>query len=179
MSIKSWTYSALTYGYSGVVTNVPFHWVRSCYYRLLLGKCGRMVSILRGVELRTAHRIEIGDHVAINQRVLLDGRGARLLIGNNVDIGQETNVWTVEHDPHSDVHGTVDGPVVIEDYVWIASRVTVLPGVTIGRGAVVACGAVVTRDVEPMTIVAGVPARKIGVRRNQLQYSINYKPWFG
>lgn len=51
---------------------------------------------------------------------------------------------------------------MIENYVWLASRVTVLPGVTIGRGAVVAAGAVVTKDVPPLAIVGGVPAKIIG-----------------
>ena len=69
--------------------------------------------------------------------------------------------------------------MVIEDYVWIASRATILPGVTIGKGAVVACGAVVTKDVEPMTVVGGVPARKIGERINLLEYELKHNPLFG
>ena len=52
--------------------------------------------------------------------------------------------------------------MIIEDYVWLASRVTVLPGVHNGRGAVVASGAVVTKDVPPLAIVAGIPAKIIG-----------------
>ena len=67
---------------------------------------------------------------------------------------------------------------MIEDYVWVATRATVLPGVTIGEGAVVAAGAVVTKDVEPYTIVGGVPARSIGVRNRALSYTQNFQPWF-
>ena len=97
-------------------------------------------------------------------------------IGNNVDIAQESNLWTLQHDPHSDTHDTVGGDVVIEDYVWIAARSTILPGVRVGRGAVVATGSVVTRDVAAMTIVGGVPAKPIGKRRSELKYQLEYRP---
>ncbi len=135
-------------------------------------------SILRGVELRVPKNIFIAANSVVNQRVLLDGRGGEIRIGENVDIAQETNIWTLEHDVHSDYHSSAGKSVIIEDYVWIASRVTILPGVTLGRGAVVASGAVVTKDVAPMDIVAGVPAQKIGIRRSKLKYTLNYRPKF-
>lgn len=131
-----------------------------------------------GVEIRKGANIEIGDRVVINPRVLLDGRGGRLVIGDDVDIAQEVNIWTLEHDVHSDSHAIVGGDVVIEDHVWIASRATILPGVTIGRGAVVASNSVVTKDVPSLAIVAGVPAQVVGRRRNSLTYRLDYKPWF-
>lgn len=62
--------------------------------------------------------------------------------------------------------------------MWIASRVTILPGVTIGEGAVVAAGAIVTKDVEPYSIVAGVPAKRIGERNKNLEYTLNHMPFF-
>ena len=67
---------------------------------------------------------------------------------------------------------------VIEDYVWIASRATILPGVKIGRGAVIASCAVVTKDVPPLAIVAGVPAKIIGWRKNNMDYKLGKGPWF-
>ena len=70
------------------------------------------------------------------------------------------------------------GDVIIDDYVWIASRVTILPGVHIGRGAVVASGAIVTKDVPECAIVGGVPARIIGERKSKLHYNLKYKPLF-
>ena len=122
--------------------------------------------------------ISIGSHVVINKSVMLDGRGAELIIGDNVDIAQETNIWTLEHDVNDPNHREVPGKVVIEDHVWIASRVTILPGVHIGRGAVVASGAVVTQNVAPMAIVGGIPAKVIGQRKNPLTYIQKYTPFF-
>jgi maltose O-acetyltransferase len=135
-------------------------------------------SILMGLQLRKPKNIMIGHHVIINRNVLLDGRGGKLIIGNNVDIAQETNIWTLEHDIHDDYHKDIGGNVIIEDYVWIASRCTILPGVTIGRGAVVATNSVVTKDVPAMAIVGGIPARVIGERKSKLKYSLKNKPWF-
>lgn len=66
----------------------------------------------------------------------------------------------------------------MSDYVWIGARATIMPGVTIGRGAVIATGAVVTKDVPEMAIVAGIPARVIGQRRSALKYTLNYSPFF-
>jgi len=133
---------------------------------------------MRKVNVVNPSNISIGNHVVINKAVMLDGRSAELIIGDNVDIAQETNIWTLEHDINDENHSIVPGKVVIDDHVWIASRVTILPGVHIGRGAVVASGAVVTKDVPSMAIVGGVPAKIIGERSNALTYTNNYKPFF-
>jgi acetyltransferase-like isoleucine patch superfamily enzyme len=88
-------------------------------------------------------------------------------------------IWTLEHDPQSPDFATVGGPVTIEDYAWVGCRVVILPGVCIGKGAVVAAGAVVTKDVPPYAIVGGVPARTIGERAPDLRYQLTwYQPLF-
>ncbi len=160
------------------IMKVPFHAFRLLFLRLQVKRVGKLVTVLMDSEIRKGKNIEIGDNTVINRNVLLDGRGGKLIIGSNVDIAQETNIWTLEHDVHDDYHRAKGGNVIIEDYVWIASRVTVLPGVTIGRGAVVATNAVVTKDVPPLTIAAGIPARIIGERKSALKYTLNYRPWF-
>lgn len=166
------------YFFRAVIMKIPLHVVRDVFIRFSLRSVGNYSSFLIGVEFRKGKNIIVGSNTVINGRVLIDGRGGMVVIGSNVDIAQETNIWTLEHDVHDDFHRDRGGDVMIHDFVWIASRVTILPGVTIGRGAVVAAGSVVTKDVPPMMIVAGVPARVIGKRQSSLQYKLNYKPWF-
>lgn len=160
------------------VMKIPFHSVRLFFVKLHIGRLGSGTSILLSTELRVLGNIFIGSQTVINKNVMLDGRGGKLIIGNNVDIAQETNIWTLEHDVHDDFHRSKGANVIIEDYAWIASRVTILPGVTIGKGAVVACCSVVTKDVPAMAIVAGIPAKIIGKRKNKLLYTLKHKPWF-
>lgn len=166
------------YLYRAWAMYIPAHWVRLLFIRRTLSKVGKGCFFAMGIETRKGKNIQVGNHSVINKRVLLDGRGGRLSIGSNVDIAQDVNIWTLSHDPHHDFHDTVGGDVTIHDHVWIASRATILPGVTLGRGAVVAAGSVVTRDVPPMAMVAGAPARVIGQRKSRLLYTLDHQPWF-
>ena len=158
--------------------NVPSHALRIFYLKRILGEFGAGSTLLRGCEIRNPGNIFIGHNTVINQNVLMDGRGGNIIIGNNVDIAQETCLWTLQHDVHDDFHKTKGGDVVVEDYVWIASRVTVLPGRKIKYGAVVGSCSLVTKDVESRTIVGGNPAKYLGNRRSKLQYNLFYRPKF-
>jgi len=166
------------YLYRSWIMYLPFHTIRLFFIKKTLDKVGYGCFFAMGVETRRGRNIAIGNHTVINKGVLLDGRGGRLTLGDNVDIAQEVNIWTLSHDPQDDFHTSVGADVHIEEYVWIASRATILPGVRIGRGAVVAAGAVVTRNVPSMSIVAGVPAQVIGQRTSKLAYTLNHQPWF-
>jgi maltose O-acetyltransferase len=107
--------------------------------------------------------LTIGDDTLVTGGLHVD-LGAPVRIGNSVRIGHDVSLLTVNHEvgPSNLRAGTsVSCPIVVEDGVWLASRCTVLPGVTIGAGAIVAAGAVVTRDVPPHALVAGVPARVV------------------
>ncbi|MFN8710810.1 MAG: acyltransferase, partial [Planctomyces sp.] len=95
----------------------------------------------------------------------------------NISIGPEASILSLGHDPQSPSFEDVGGDITIGDRVWIGYRALIMPGVNIGEGAVVAAGAVVTRDVEPYTIVAGVPAKKIGDRSRDLSYELNFRPF--
>lgn len=110
--------------------------------------------------------VTIGRDCFIQQCCTFFGRGG-IEIGNGVYIGPKVNLITINHDPNPDNRTATYGrKIVIEDKVWIGINATILPGVHIGYGAIVGAGSVVTHDVEPMTIVAGNPARvikKIGV----------------
>ena len=137
-----------------------------------------MPEVFVGIRTQVADpwNIYLAARAIVNPDCHLDGRGGRLEIGEDADIGPYTHVWTLEHDPNDVNHGTKQGTVTIEHHVWIASRVTILPGVTIGYGAVVATGSVVTKNVAPMTIVAGIPAKPIGKRKNDLTYKLKFNP---
>lgn len=176
--LRSIASALVSYIFNRFLMYFPSCHVRLALFRLRVARLGNGVGLLMGVELRNGRNVVIGDRVVINRGVLLDGRGGELIIGNDVDIAQEVNIWTLEHDVHSDVHADRGGNVLIEDHVWIASRATILPGVRIGKGAVVACNSVVTKDVPQMAIVAGVPAKVIGTRRSRLGYRLHFRPWF-
>jgi acetyltransferase-like isoleucine patch superfamily enzyme len=139
-------------------------------------KIGRDTSVAMGCFITGKH-ISIGDNTVINRFTYLDGR-APLYIGNNVNISHYTLIHTLTHDPQSRHFTCLAKPVVILDHVWIGARSTILPGVTIGEGAVVAAGALVTNDVDPYTIVAGCPARVIRRRTRDLRYKTKYFPFF-
>jgi maltose O-acetyltransferase len=162
-----------------IIMWIPIKFLRWAFLKMLLKKCGKKVYFSRNIDIRKPKNISIGNGVVLNKRTLLDGRGGLLIIGNNVDIAQDCNIWTLEHKPNDDFHSTEGKSVIIGDYVWIASKVTILPGVKIGRGAVVATGAVVTKDVADYAIVGGVPAKTIGLRTSKLLYNLsNYITWF-
>lgn len=119
--------------------------------------------------------VEIGKGTIVGRRCVLDGR-APLRIGRHVNIGGRTQFFTGTHLVDSPDFAAEFNPITVEDHVWIAVNVVVLGGVTIGRGAVVAAGSVVTRDVEPMAIYGGAPAKKIGERTSSLDYELGYRP---
>jgi acetyltransferase-like isoleucine patch superfamily enzyme len=151
---------------------IPSQRIRHGLYRSLFKlTLGPGSVIYNNCELRDPHRITIGRGTSIGDRCILDGRGG-LTIGNSVNFSTGAWVWTMEHSVNAPDFAASCAPVVIEDFAWISCRAVVLPGVRIGKGAVVAAGAVVTRDVEPYAIVGGVPAKKIGERSRDLNYEL-------
>jgi len=156
-----------------VLLRVPGHRVRRLVFvRLVRADAAGDVSLERGVRVTEKGGVTVGEHTNINTGVVLDGRGG-LEIGSKVNISPEALILTAEHDPRSPDFGGVTSSVVIGDRVWIAARAMVLPGSRVGEGAVVAAGAVVRGEVEPWSIVAGNPARKVGDRPVDAQSSVS------
>lgn len=151
--------------------HVPLHWKRRLAYRMGGMKIGRGSTIHMGARFYDPRNITIGEDTIIGEFTVLDGR-AELNIGNHVDIASEVMIYNSEHDVHDPGFRAKSAPVHIDDYAFIGPRVIILPGVRIGRGAVVAAAAVVTKDVPPFAIVAGVPAKTIGERRTK---DLNYR----
>jgi acetyltransferase-like isoleucine patch superfamily enzyme len=167
-------FELLIYISNHVINKVPIHGARRWFYRhVCLIRIGARTSLELGIRITTRAGVTIGNQSTINRDCVLDGRG-ELIIGDNVNISPEVMIMTAEHDVNDPFFAGTEAPVVIDDYAWISTRATILPGVKIGRGAVVAAGAVVTKDVREYAIVGGVPAKQIGIRNRDLRYSIDY-----
>ncbi|CAG7632668.1 acyltransferase [Paenibacillus allorhizosphaerae] len=178
MSAKLLIQEFMLYVANHVVNKIPFYTLRYFYYKKVYKiKIGNHSAVHMGQKLMTRGGIEISEHSVINRDCTLDGRGG-LMIGNNVSISPEVMILTAEHEVNSSSFAGVLGKVVIQDYAWIGSRATILPGVTLGKGCVVAAGAVVTKDVPDYTIVGGIPAKTIGKRNSNLTYELEYRRWF-
>ncbi len=159
------------------MTNTPSWALRRTYYQLLGLKIGKNSKILSGTFIIGPHHIEIGENTIVWHHCFLDGR-IGLRIGNNVSVSLEACVLSQTHDVRSPDFALAGGVTILEDRCWLGTRSMVLPGLKIGEGAVVAAGAVVTCDVEPYTIVAGVPARLVGTRPKDLTYRLELNhPW--
>lgn len=158
-----------------LVSRIPVHAVRLAYYRgIMRAVIGPGSSIHLGAYIDTLSGLTIGTNSTVNHGCRLDSRGG-LTIGDNVSISANVTVLTADHDLQSpDFRGTTR-PVVIEDYVFVGTGATILPGITLGRGSAVGAGAVVTKNVAPGMIVAGVPARVVGERRADFVYTVSYR----
>lgn len=143
--------------------------LRMWMYRQLGVEAEEGAIIWCGARINHPGRISIGRNSIVGPNTVLLSQGG-IRIGANVNISGFSYLISQEHNVQSAGLETTLAEVVVEDYAWLATNVTVLPGVRIGRGAVVAAGAVVTRDVEACGIVGGNPARKIGSRPDEFAY---------
>lgn len=154
------------------ITHCPFWTVRCFFFKISGLQIGRKSKIHCGCRFFSPAGVRIGRDTIIGYRAFLDGR-APLIIGNHVDVASEVMIYNSEHNIHSEKMEAVEQPVEIGDYVFIGPRAIILPGVKIGRGAVVAAGAVVTKDIGEREIVAGIPAKVIGKRKvKKLSYRL-------
>jgi maltose O-acetyltransferase len=177
-SIKLLLAGFLNYLWNGFITHIPWHGFRKFFLRLLNQKISRSCVILMHTRILDFWKVEIGDRVVINQYCLLDCRKFKIQIASDTDIGPYVKIWTLGHDPDSDNHEVMGGDVVIEDHVWVASNVTILSNLQVGRGAVIASSSTVTKSIPALEIWGGSPAKKIRLRKNSLTYQLNYTPYF-
>lgn len=160
------------------VGNLPCHYTRRFFYRLAGVKIGKGSTIHMWCNFFEPRGIEIGEDTIIGDHCFLDGRmigkmgdlrGMRdergIRIGSHVAIASQVLIYNSQHDINDPDFSPEYGRVEIGDYVFVGPRVIIQPGVKIGKGAVAAAGAVVTKDVAEFTIVGGVPAQIIGERK--------------
>lgn len=167
----------LAYLYNEWLANFPSRGIRRGYLNLWMQELGTGTNVQLGCRFLNGRKISVGDRSVLNFGTLLDGRKYPVTVGNDTSIGPEASILTLGHDPKCNAFSDKGGAVKIGNRVWIGYRAIVLPGVSIGDGAVVAAGSVVSKNVEPNTIVAGVPAKLIGQRNKDLDYQLSYNPW--
>lgn len=174
MPLRLFGVHVLNYLTNHIVTKVPSFKLRHLWYRRVIG-----IDLDRGSRIHLGTYmwfwgpgavrrcgVHIGRNTRIDRNCTIDLRSG-LTIGDNVAFSAEVMLLAGTHDVNDpNFADSPVGPYRVEigDHVWIGARAMIMPGVTVGRGAVVAAGAVVTKDVPPLTIVAGVPAKSIGMR---------------
>lgn len=167
----------LVYFSNHFVSRVFVSWFRLFWYRSAMRyRIGRDSSILTGFKVARHGNISIGKNSVINNNCKFDNRFP-ITIGNNVSISYGSIIFTKGHDIDDPKFPTIGASVYIDDYVWLASKVIILPGVSVGEGAVVLTGSVVSKDVEPFNVVGGNPAKFIRLRPSNQSYQLKFNPW--
>jgi maltose O-acetyltransferase len=161
-----------------LLTHIPSNNLRVGYLRRLGMQAGPHTYLFGGSEVLAPHKLRIAGNCHVGRFCQVDARGG-IDIGRNVVIASHCLLISADHDLDDPGFPGRLAPIAIGDRVWIASRSVVTKGVTLGEGAVVAAGAVVTRDVDPWTVVGGVPAAPIGDRNREQTYEIDFGPrWY-
>jgi len=156
---------------NAVINKIPSRHFRKWCYKLLGARIRKNAFLFRRVEVLFPKGLYIGENSTVGWFCLLDARGG-IIIKNNVILASYVKLITGSHDAQDKDFHAVFKPIIIDDYSWICTGATILQGIHIGKGAVVAANALVTKDVPDYAIVGGVPAKVIGVRNQEM----NYKP---
>ncbi|MDE7345641.1 MAG: acyltransferase [Muribaculaceae bacterium] len=164
------------------VSSIPSNSFRLLIYKITGASIAKNVIIHYGLEVRAPQFLHIGKGSIIGDNAILDARSG-LSLGRNVNLSSNVSIYTLQHNHRSPSFNCVFSDrklsVSIGDRVWLGCNVVVLPGVSIGEGAVVCAGSIVTKDVSPFTIVAGIPAHKVGERPSNITYEFDGKTcWF-
>ncbi len=172
-----WTgfkYYLFNYGF----TYFPNYRLRILYLRHIIGiSIGRQSFIHMGCYFE-GNNISIGNNTVIGRNCYLGGNGGKLTIKNNVSITAQAYIFSLTHLTGSPTFECIQKDVTVEDYAWIGARAMILPGVRIGKGAVLGAASTATKDIPDYTIYAGTPAKEIGKRGQGLAYTLRYFPCF-
>jgi acetyltransferase-like isoleucine patch superfamily enzyme len=178
MSFRTRIKELLELVFNRLITHVPFNPLRIWFLRRLGAQIGEHVYLFGSSEVLSPKGLMVVGNCHIGRFCQLDARGG-VRIGRNVVIASHCLLITADHDPDDPEFGGRLAPIEIGDRVWIGSRATILKGVSIGEGAVVAAGSTVVGDVQPWSIVGGVPAKHIRERPKNKAYTIDYGPrWY-
>ncbi len=175
--IRTEAYFAAMFCFNILYNVIPFFRLKSFFLRAAGMHIGRQTYIHVPVKFFSRKNLTIGDNVTVNSHCYLDSR-TTIRIGSNVNIAHGTRIYTLGHDVNLADLPDAGKPVIIEDDVFIFSNVLIMPGVTIGKGAVVFPGSVVVKNVPSYSIVGGNPAKVIRERRRLEFQKTNYGYWF-
>lgn len=139
--------------------------LRQAIAKKLFKKCGDGFVANEGCRFNYGHRIEVGDNVSWNAGCYIDAKGG-VKFGDFAMLTEYAKIFTHSHSEENHMERTY-APVVIGDYAKVYTAATILPGVTLGNGAVVATGAIVTKDVPEFTLVGGIPAKPMRERKSK------------
>lgn len=142
------------------------------YYIISKGKISFYSSVGLGVKILDIRNIYIGRNSNINFNSLLDGRGAEINIGDNVDIAPYCKIWTLEHNPHDDNYDTISGKVIIDNNVWLGSSTIILPNSHIKEFSIIGAGSTFKGNTELKTIYLGYKAVNRGMRKINKAYNL-------
>lgn len=156
---------------------LPFFYFKKMLLDFFSIEVGKYSYIHTPVKFFSFRNIRVGEYTTINGHCYLDNR-KEIVIGSNVNIAHGTRIYTLGHNLNSPELEEVGAGVKIEDDVFVFSNVLIMPGVHIGRGAVVFPGSVVVKDVDPYTMVGGNPAKYIKDRQKIDFVRKVYDYWF-
>jgi acetyltransferase-like isoleucine patch superfamily enzyme len=153
----------------GAVPGGAGAWLRARCMPLFLRRLGHATTLQAGLRVTNPEKVSIGAHCNFGQDVFITGGGG-VTIGDWVGFGPDVKIWSVTHrysDPYRPwlLQGWDMSPVVIEDDVWLGANVFVMPGVTIGKGAIVSACSLVNKSIPPYAVVVGNPARVVSWRK--------------
>lgn len=159
------------------VGRIPSHHVRNWLYKNVYGvTMAKGVVVYFGAEIRGSWNLTLGKGCIVGDQCILDSRREGIEIGENVNISSNVSFYTDSHDyndPYFRASSDKVGGIKIGNRAWIGPNSVILHGISIGEGAVIAAGSVVTKNVPPYTVVGGIPARKIAVRNQNLKYQFS------
>jgi acetyltransferase-like isoleucine patch superfamily enzyme len=156
---------------------IPFFFLKNFYLSLTGAKIGKCTYIHILVRFTFLGKLFIGDNTTINFGCFLDNRGD-LRIGNNVMIGHNSKIYTTGHDIRDNHFQGFYSSVDISDNVVIFPNTIIMPGVKIGKNAIILNGSVITKDVDKDSVMGGNPARFIKSRESTPEYKLDYGFWF-
>jgi len=143
--------------------------IRAWYLQKICGACGSPVFVDNGVIISSPEKFFVGHHLGIGVGAFITA-GGKVTVGNYVGIGPGVKIWSVNHiykDPDQPwrFQGSESKEVVVGNDVWIGAGSIILPGVTIGDGAIISAGTVLSKSIPPFALVAGNPGRVVGWRK--------------